>query len=853
MINITIQIYNGTQWETLNTAVYPVTINERLDAELDGGNFVFYTKSQSIYPPFTKCKITVGDTVRYFYMSDAAVWQGGEFWKHTATLTEPTKILEGYFVSGLAVTQPRVPSASNPAQTLYDVLQRVLDVTPLRVSGESPIFQITTDSDIVALLQGVDSPEFRWGSQTTLWEVLSDIGLYIDAMPRLTASTLNDTQYNTITFDLINDVKEIIEAVDYTQASRAINESQYCSALETDAENIVASNAAEASTVFPGQGAWATVRSEEVQLTSDNGSIILPTRIERLSRVVVNGDDVQIRVRNVSTAEVSNQPVSAFGLTEMDITDFVIEQTEWQTLDTISATENTPYAIAMGTYKNNTWTYVLNSNVIQMPNTYSIWGSTTTARNVLMSAATRRLSNGNIQPGEPPHYAFEYNGVTYEIYDGVTDSAINVRFRVEYNELNTSSKTRAVKSDSQHVDFVQPFNQRAEINNAQAFGRNMKGTVDRMGVPVVEYFERVMSPDNVKKVGSAIEQNGELFIITTVEQEIYAEVIYCTYGLSQNWSLISQYVRIDKKFRNWNIPAEILQRNLYDFDYALIGSNPIANTARLASAAYQYFEDIFTCAQPSGYTNINNAWFLYPFRSGDVGAVTSAASFAVGPSLLFSGKTQDNLSAGKNRTQRASDYVCRDIYYCEEDGTMLNLHMIMGAEILPASLDTDSYPQSRLDSVGTLNYADTGSAVLNATYIVKKDPAEQLNFAYQVHFVSSMDNIVIGPQMALTSPLVRQISGSKTFQVWGLTKRVPQHAVKVLSSWGTMLGEISSDSENTFFSCVTESGNIKLTINAISGNYTGWAITDENGNLYLAQNKSPNTATTLYMGFVHSY
>lgn len=850
MINLAIQIHNGTAWETLNTAVYPIKINERLDDELDSGNFVFYTKSQDIYPPFTKCKITVGDTVRYFYMNDAAAWYGGGFWQHTATLTEPTKILEGYFVSGLAVTQPREPSASNPAKTLYQVLQRVLAVTPLRVSGEDPLFRITTDSDIVALLQGVDSPEYRWGSQTTLWEVLSDIGAYIDAMPRLVPDPTDDSEFNTVTFDLINEVKEVLDAVGYTQAAISINESQFCSALETDAENIVASNAAEASTVFPGQGAWATPRSEEVQLTASNCQLILPTNIERLSRVWVNGDDVILHT-NINGSSAGDKAISEFGVAELDITDLIVSRAEWETFDD-NWQNNRLTAYAYEDYKMNHWYYDLYDNIIYLRNEAVAPPSVYTPGAVFGSAAVRQLSDGELNSNGD--YTFTYDGVTYGINYCSCTSPLNIRFRVEYNELNTSSKARTVKSESQNADFIQPFNQRAEINNAQAFGRNMKGTVDRMGVPVLEYFERVMNAADVKKVGAAIEQNGEMFIITAVEQEVYAEVIYCTYALSQNWSLVSQYVSIDKKFRNWNIPAEVLQRNLYDFDYAVITDSPVTNTARLASNAYQYFLDIFKCAQPTGYTNINNAWFFYQFLSIDSGAVTSAASFALGASLLFSSKTQDNLSAGKNRTQRSADYICRDVYYCEDDGTMPNLHMIMAAEILPASLNTDSYPQSSSGILGAVNYPDTGGAVLNATYITQKDPSEQLNFSYQVHFVSPLPSVVVGPQMALTSPLIRQMDGNKTFKVWGLTKRVPQNAVKILASWGTVVSTATTDdvASNNFYA-VLNNGNVTLVVNALGSQYVGWAITDENDNLYLAQNESPSSAKTLYMGFTHGY
>ena len=121
-----------------------------------------------------------------------------------------------------------------------------------------------------------------------------------------------------------------------------------------------------------------------------------------------------------------------------------------------------------------------------------------------------------------------------------------------------------------------------------------------------------------------------------------------------------------------------------------------------------------------------------------------------------------------------------------------------------------------------------------------------------VHFVSPLPSVVVGPQMALTSPLIRQMDGNKTFKVWGLTKRVPQNAVKILSSWGTAIATVTSDM-NAYFSAALTNNNVVLTVGAMSGNYVGWAITDENDNLYLAQNESPSSAKTLYMGFMHNY
>ena len=130
--------------------------------------------------------------------------------------------------------------AINESDSLEKVVNRLLNVTPLhKYNGESQAFVLVTNEDAKKLLQNTLSPQFKWSTQTTLWECLCDIGSVIDAIPRLVADS--NGEYRQVTFDLINsktaETDEMLDdyAIDYAEE---VDDRQYNTQLRSVVENI---------------------------------------------------------------------------------------------------------------------------------------------------------------------------------------------------------------------------------------------------------------------------------------------------------------------------------------------------------------------------------------------------------------------------------------------------------------------------------------------------------------------------------------------------------------------------------------------------------------------------------------
>lgn len=194
-------------WEDA-TLYNSATFDERLDEQLDTGSIQLITYSEANnFNDFCSVKITITDDYggtkdMYFCGFPTVEKRSLAYYTHTIELVEPTRILMGVIIEGRKVTQP-IGVGDREKKSLYNVLSGLLNTCETKLLGATPRFKISVPDEVGDLLRGVASPEFHWEAGTLLWECLLDIGNVINAMPRLTAD--NDGDFNTITFDLINE------------------------------------------------------------------------------------------------------------------------------------------------------------------------------------------------------------------------------------------------------------------------------------------------------------------------------------------------------------------------------------------------------------------------------------------------------------------------------------------------------------------------------------------------------------------------------------------------------------------------------------------------------------------------
>lgn len=234
MANVVLR-HNGT---VVGAVSVPVNYSRRLSEEFDGGTATYYSTSGEMNAPLDRYELSVArgdtaqnDTYDYIGTEEVAKVKNG-LYKHVVYLTEPTKLLEGVLIDGFAVSQPKTESLR---KTLYEVVTRLLAVTPF----DESIYTLTTQSSIVGVLQATISPEFRWNTQTTLFECLMEVGAVINAFPRLTKD--GDGEFTVVTFDFINEYGQAVTSpfADVSAYGESVDETQYHSKLAAVVENLI--------------------------------------------------------------------------------------------------------------------------------------------------------------------------------------------------------------------------------------------------------------------------------------------------------------------------------------------------------------------------------------------------------------------------------------------------------------------------------------------------------------------------------------------------------------------------------------------------------------------------------------
>lgn len=868
---------NTNAWEAMN-AVYPITFEKKLDREFDSGEFI--TVGDARHEPYTPMRIVIGDTQAtadtfYFYGNTAQKWSPSGVMQNSVRLVEPTKILQGRFVDGLAVDQP----LQGTQKTLKDVIERVFRVTPLRTSREPQEFILTTDSEIVSILQNTISPEYKWSSQTSLWEVLCDIGAYIDAMPRLMWNT-SANKFNIVTFDLINQQKAKIENLAYYGKLTNFDESQYCTILESIVDNMAVKDEMESTLIFPNYYGFVTPRTNDLRLTDQNCEIILDKRISQLSRLWMNSKNISVRYHwkaeagiqrdfyvslNLATGEyiagngVNSVPLNEDPRQSVDLTPYVKEYEEWKTLDFFPNNQT-----GATKSKNNTIYWKRYGNTVTILNTSFGIGITgiftksvfkylleTWAYDTLKDSVRQSIYATPSVTSSPREFVFEKVFIgNQEVFDVNADPR-NFEFQVWYIPFDDGGKMRVPKANNVFsADFIQPFNQRAEINDSVAYGQNMQGTVNRMGVDCITAPAQYKIWSEIHKIGDVYVENGQEYIITNIMYSLTcADLVSVVYSLSKDWNYLSQYFNIDKKFRSWNIPSESIKRELYYTDYCVVSDTVPVDSGNFAaltvagkSAIASGLKSDVQVLEP-----INTCWLNDNARgTAQKYSIMSASAFSFGNSIKIAAKAKNNLSVGVNiATAEGNNKYCQDVLYCQENGTLNTGRIYFAREL--QDYDADMFPRGFKGGGSSYGNVPKDELIDIANLVIDKAPSECLAINYQLFFVSEKPTTIITNKFVAENNLVKFGIGGNQLTVWGIKTPLPKMSQIINSNYADQLTQTVTVEEPTAERYFT------VSVGNINSQYLGWAIS-QGQNLFIAQYRdiNGNLPTTLYFNFKHS-
>lgn len=528
-----------------------------------------------------------------------------------------------------------------------------------------------------------------------------------------------------------------------------------------------------------------------------------------------------------------------------------------------------------GVYKNNTSYYIQNSNEIVLTNeTYKTQGAVSFPAfpSMIQSSCYYKLPHTMHYIGSPTRFNNEVYINSYYINvdkDHLT-TPMSAQFRIYYTPLGESVNLETVKTNPQENEFAIPFSQQQPIVNNVTLGREMQSLTNRMGCETKEVVRTFTDFREFRKPGAFYREKdangkptGDVWRLTKVKLLIYCDKLFRVLETwSKNWTLQSPNVPINREFRSWNIPADIVQRNLHWNDYCFITTKEnltLPNNTLLAERAKkQLLYRLFNYNGSELFREeCSVVWFYTVNGNTRKGAVLSCSAFGFGNSLVFSGKTKDNLSAGVQRVKsddKDNNYLfCRDVYYCNENGKLDRMCIQVASSL--ASNNTEAYyayPEYYDDGTKKINGIPTDGTTLfkpDESFRILKDPSEQLNFTYQLHLTTDNPYLVIGATWASDNPLVKPVADTGTaVKIWYIRKLIPAGAKVMTTFYGS---EAPSSDTTVSVDTVNNSISFTFTQQLKDMGVLGICITDEYNNVLLGYNS--NEDAEFYLKFTHFY
>lgn len=679
--------------------------------------------------------------------------------------------------------------------------------------------------------------------------------------------------------------------LNFNSIGKTIDGSSYCSGVETLAENIVEDNETDAAIIFPQQNEWATMRSDSYRMTTDNLQMVLPTNIYKIKSVKLNLKSIDLHVGEgfgsiFNFVDKNGKTISD----ELDITKFVFTTKEWQALGRPVITDEKAHDYVLGYFQDNTLYWEEGSNKVPLLGTVYKIGSS------IM---------GGIFADNTPTYirlirsALYKIGASYTYLDSTLQNAMKTvttlfmndawwwEYRIEYIPISTKTKIRSRKESGQQIEFMQPFNQRAEINAASAFGKNMWLTAQKTGTEQITVVKNYTKLNDIPPVGAVVRHNGKKYrLVANSYNQTNTIYIQVTHTLSENWTSKSKHVAVNQKYRNYNIPQDILWRNMYWEDYITVSSTAKtvvedATTGKILDKAIQLFYVPSTndgtidtlCwmfakddQKPHSYREEGATTWTYLLEEG---VVVPCNTYAVGHSFVISASFKDNLSAGLRHTVSEikaikENNICEEALYCNSNGKIESINVILsdkfetissnttlisnaieyGQAFYPSILTMEIYQDPRNEKIGAVGINKAKTTIFEKKFYVDKDPGEAIKFTYQVHFVTEGD-CVVGNKVAEHNPLIKRYEKSNTarqFKVWLLKDHIREGEDLIVPTYNDLA--LSQTANGNYFTVWHPQGgnnariSLKDEVKAKLVDYKAWAITDENNHLYVGRNEN---------------
>lgn len=685
--------------------------------------------------------------------------------------------------------------------TITSVCQRLLASGITRRVGidtgaEIQKQEYVLDENFAQEYKNVTAPEFSF-TNCTLWDALSQVGGYIHAIPRLVPlSTTDDTHYK-VTFDKLGGSEQAPAMPPMIYQDSTIDSNEWCGKITSPAQNLC-NTTDEGGAITEFGNDYITVRTEDgnIEINGDNVLIRTSLPIQQL---------IKLECGFIPDYNSGNTPVG-------DITAYAYEDAEYSVLSSYWGTAY-PYSKAWALR------WKQGGNIIDGL-TFKQEGQTSVSE-AFNNTAIVNIINAKTGIGLKP--IDTSNGEWYR----------RLAFKVTYVPIATA-RVEAVKpvlTDGGETSNALVYNQGANVAETSFYGEKMRGAIARLGQDVEQRTYDIKTYSQMPKVGQILDGK----YIATVDAEYDITRIRITVTLAKNFNQLSQFVGLNSNYRLYDISEkQSVERHIHYAERIIVGKFAYASRYSYQSngntvvdthnTILRYFTLMMKrtfdrgawSADESDYVinKIMCAFVSFDKFNASDGILMPVVAFPFGNSICFNISFYDNYGAGfqssndfeneKNKaTQRLVPYT--DVY-----GEFSKMSLFMSDNAwTPSFNEQKDGGKAMLYPEGTL-FSKYGFTTLEATgnlddYALKidKDSREQIDFSYQVHYVSDSDDIIVCPGLASFNPYVSKeeaiLEPDKFYVIWQ-KQTINALNKDIVASTSITVQELSADTaweENT--------------------------------------------------------
>ena len=624
---------------------------------------------------------------------------------------------------------------SRDPYTVEDVVEILLDTSEtLRDGLDSPRYRLRYKSDRQGEIFGKAAPEFRFSNGRSLWECLREVGQYVHAIPRAVHDLTDGLDY--IEFDELGGLEraDLSKGTRYGGAS-TITVGDYTAGLEALAANLVnLDDEADGSMTEPFGGGYMSLRAatEEVRITEGTGIIKTAHPVEKLIKV-----------------EVGSFTVGGKTYAGGDITPYVFEKSEYDILSGFSGAYPTSKTYAIY-YKQGA------------PNIEGLWYK---AQDAVVSFlnAFEDYSIANVIAAATSAPAGILRGLDYK----------NLMFRVTYIPSVTARVRNYKPTYSGEFPSVLAYNQSANKLSARSFGENLRGQLAMMASSSDSMMYMFKRLEDIPAAGTLYDDDN---YISSITARVYHDYVLANIALSKGYNQLGARVEINNAIRQFEIPSSEDRYTVLE-EFCEIGTKT-ADDANTAMTAALRTEVLRAFASQAKGMDVSLAEVTTYDEDGK--AITSkpvalpVISLALGTSLYFGWRFEDNFAAGSKSSPGASRYRVQDYvpygdhFYAQAHS--VGFKLITGASTTPYGALETAHDLPELTGIaGGTVMVDTGSYPI----LWHKDSADAGCFSYQLHYITN-DDLIIGDGIAYHCAAVRSTARTTAAQIYFYSTRINQ-------------------------------------------------------------------------------